>query len=113
MEVEILVAEVGDGTGAQDQMFHILYDGTVEDEQNYAAMGGQADEIRPLPARTTTRKGSTSRDAVQLGVRALTVTQNKTPDRARPRGGRARPRPRRAEVPPHPAEAAPARRDGA
>jgi len=33
MEVEILVAEVGlDGAG--DQMFHILYDGTVVDERD-------------------------------------------------------------------------------
>ncbi|WP_040494702.1 proteasome subunit alpha [Ilumatobacter nonamiensis] len=45
MEVEILVAEVGlDGAG--DQMFHILYDGTVVDERNYAAIGGDAETIR-------------------------------------------------------------------
>ena len=44
MEVEILVAEVGlepDG----DQMFHILYDGTVFDHQEYAVLGGDADAI--------------------------------------------------------------------
>ena len=41
MEVEILVAEVGPD-GAGDQMFHILYDGTVVDERNYAAIGGDA-----------------------------------------------------------------------
>ena len=45
-EVEVLVAEVGDGNGASSEMYHILYDGTIEDERNYAAMGGQADEIR-------------------------------------------------------------------
>ncbi|MBA3287679.1 MAG: proteasome subunit alpha [Acidimicrobiia bacterium] len=41
MEVEILVAEVGlepDG----DQMFHILYDGTVVDQRNHATLGGDA-----------------------------------------------------------------------
>ncbi|MGA9275557.1 proteasome subunit alpha [Ilumatobacter sp.] len=45
MEVEILVAEVGlDGGG--DQMFHILYDGTVVDERDFAAIGGDAEAIR-------------------------------------------------------------------
>ncbi len=44
MEVEILVAEVGhDPTG--DQLFHILYDGTVIDETGWAVLGGEADAI--------------------------------------------------------------------
>jgi len=44
MEVEILVAEVGlESSG--DQMFHILYDGTVMDERDYAAIGGDAEAI--------------------------------------------------------------------
>ncbi|MEM1333727.1 MAG: proteasome subunit alpha [Actinomycetota bacterium] len=45
MEVEILVAEVGDDASG-DQMFHILYDGTVVDERNHAAIGGDAEAIR-------------------------------------------------------------------
>ena len=44
LEVEILVAEVGAGP-ADDQMFHILYDGTVMDEQRYCVLGGEADAI--------------------------------------------------------------------
>ncbi len=44
MEVEILVAEVGlEPSG--DQMFHILYDGTVVDERDFAALGGDAESI--------------------------------------------------------------------
>ena len=35
LEVEILVAEVGD-LAADDQLFHILYDGTVMDERRYS-----------------------------------------------------------------------------
>ena len=42
-EVEVLVAEVGDANGMKSEMYHILYDGTIEDERNYAAMGGQSD----------------------------------------------------------------------
>ncbi|MEO6158369.1 MAG: proteasome subunit alpha [Ilumatobacteraceae bacterium] len=44
MEVEILVAEVG-LTPAGDQVFHILYDGTVMDERSYTVLGGDADAI--------------------------------------------------------------------
>lgn len=44
MEVEILVAEVGaDGNG--DQLFHILYDGTVMDERQFSVLGGDAEAI--------------------------------------------------------------------
>ena len=44
MEVEILVAEVG-VEPAGDQMFHILYDGTVMDRRDTAVLGGDADGI--------------------------------------------------------------------
>lgn len=44
LEVEILVAEVG-VTGDKDQLFHILYDGTVVDERNYSVLGGDAEAI--------------------------------------------------------------------
>ena len=44
MEVEILVAEVGDDP-ADDQLFHILYDGTVMDEDRFTVLGGDADAI--------------------------------------------------------------------
>ena len=45
MEVEILVAEIGHEP-AGDQMFHILYDGTVVDQRDFAAIGGDADAAR-------------------------------------------------------------------
>src|SRR3954453_3040524 len=44
MEVEILVAEVG-SSAADDQLYHILYDGSVVDEQNFSVLGGEADAI--------------------------------------------------------------------
>ncbi|MEZ5244291.1 MAG: proteasome subunit alpha [Acidimicrobiales bacterium] len=46
MEVEILVAEIGhaeDGSG--DQLFHILYDGTVMDEDMSVVLGGETETI--------------------------------------------------------------------
>jgi len=44
MEVEILVAEVG-AAPSDDQLFHILYDGTVMDEDRFTVLGGEAEAI--------------------------------------------------------------------
>ncbi len=44
MEVEILVAEVALDT-EHDQLFHILYDGTVMDERRFSVLGGDAEAI--------------------------------------------------------------------
>ena len=44
LEVEILVAEVGIRPG-DDQLFHVLYDGAVYDEDNFSVLGGEADAI--------------------------------------------------------------------
>jgi proteasome alpha subunit len=75
-EVEVLVAEVGDDNGARNEIYHILYDGTIEDERNYAAMGGQAEEIRRF-LKDHYAEGQALDAALQLGLRALTLTQNK------------------------------------
>jgi proteasome alpha subunit len=76
-EVEVLVAEVGVDNGGKSEIYHILYDGTIEDEKNYAAMGGQADEIRRF-LKDHYQSAMSLDEALQLGVRALSVTQNKT-----------------------------------
>ncbi len=44
MEVEILVAEVG-ASEQEDQIFHILYDGSVVDEDHFSVIGGDAEAI--------------------------------------------------------------------
>lgn len=44
MEVEILVVEITDTPG-EEQMFHILYDGTVMDETRFVVLGGDSDAI--------------------------------------------------------------------
>ncbi|MET0488078.1 MAG: proteasome subunit alpha, partial [Candidatus Rokuibacteriota bacterium] len=65
------------GNGSKSEIYHILYDGTIEDEKNYAAMGGQAEEIRRF-LKDHYQSAMSLDDALQLGVRALSVTQNKT-----------------------------------
>jgi proteasome alpha subunit len=44
-EVEILVAQVGSEPGDRNELFHILYDGTVMDEEGFTVLGGQAETI--------------------------------------------------------------------
>jgi proteasome alpha subunit len=44
LEVEILVAEVAHAP-ADDQLFHILYDGSVVDEERFSVLGGEAEAI--------------------------------------------------------------------
>jgi len=69
MEVEILVAEVGLAAEG-DQMFHILYDGTVMDERDYAAIGGDAETISTRLAETWT-EGLDRAAAIAVGMKAL------------------------------------------
>ena len=44
LEVEILVAEVG-LVADDDRLFHILYDGTVMDEEGFTVLGGEAETV--------------------------------------------------------------------
>ncbi len=44
LEVEIVVAEVGEATG-ENQIYRITFDGSVTDEHGFLAMGGQADQV--------------------------------------------------------------------
>ncbi len=44
LEVEILVAEVG-ATPSDDQLFRILFDGTVMDESRHTVLGGDAESV--------------------------------------------------------------------
>jgi proteasome alpha subunit len=69
MEVEILVAEVGEAPGT-DQLFHILYDGTVMDERRFSVLGGEADAIdERLDA--SWREGLAFDETVRIAVAAL------------------------------------------
>ena len=77
MEVEILVAEVGlDPAG--DQMFHILYDGTVMDQRDVAVLGGDAEAISE---RLTDgfEDGLDLVAAIKLGVLALAGDDREIP----------------------------------
>ena len=44
LEVEILVAELGNGL-YPPQLYHIAYEGTITDEDRYAVLGGETESI--------------------------------------------------------------------
>jgi proteasome alpha subunit len=43
-EIEILVAQVG-ASPEDDELFHILYDGTVMDEEGFTVLGGLSEQV--------------------------------------------------------------------
>jgi proteasome alpha subunit len=68
-EVEICVAEVGAGP-EDDQMYRLTYDGTIVDEPDFLAMGGQAD-VLTNEVRSNFSAGLALNDALRVAVRAL------------------------------------------
>jgi proteasome alpha subunit len=69
LEVEILVAEIGEEP-ATDQLFHILYDGTVMDEHSFSVLGGEAEAISER-MDDAWREGLTLAEALPIAVEAL------------------------------------------
>src|SRR2546428_1032769 len=65
-EVELLVAQVGaDPSG--DELFHILYDGTVMDEEGFTVLGGQAETVAEA-LQSRFQPGIDAAAALKLGV---------------------------------------------
>lgn len=69
LEVEILVAEVGLEM-AGDQIFHILYDGSVVDEDRFSVLGGEAEAIMGRMAKAF-QPGWTLSEALKAATNAL------------------------------------------
>jgi len=77
-EVEILVAQVGADDGEPNELFHILYDGTVMDEHGFTVLGGQAETISSaLDDQYET--GLDLAAAVKLGAKVLGDGQASAP----------------------------------
>ena len=78
MEVEILVAEVGPASTGEDQLYHVLYDGTVFDESRYSVLGGEAEAIQQrLEAAYV--DGAPLADAMKVAVAALAGPERTLP----------------------------------
>ena len=73
MEVEILVAEVDfEGENLRNQMFHILYDGTVKDESSFAVLGGESEAIHER-FQALFKTNMPLKRALNLSIDALTA----------------------------------------
>ncbi len=73
-EVEIVVAEVAEAP-AEDQIYRITFDGSVNDEHGFVAMGGQAEAITTT-LKERYRDGSTLSDALAIAIAGLSAQAN-------------------------------------
>jgi proteasome alpha subunit len=71
-EIELLVGEV-DGETDGTSIYHILFDGSISDEQGYVAMGGHAEELGDV-LRDRYQPGWDLESAVRTAVQALATT---------------------------------------
>jgi proteasome alpha subunit len=71
-EVELTVAEVGDGPG-DDQLYRLTYDGSVAEEHAFIVMGGSAEPIAAI-LKEEHDGAADLETAVRLAVKALQVT---------------------------------------
>lgn len=69
-ECEILVAAVGE-TPERNELFHILFDGSVSDRQGWVAMGGQAEALGTYLKDKYPKKPPSLKQSVKLGDEAL------------------------------------------
>ena len=70
-EVEIVVGEVDGGAGTSG-IYHILFDGSVSDEQGFVAIGGHAEELTDT-LRDRFQEGWDLVTAVRTAVQALST----------------------------------------
>jgi proteasome alpha subunit len=68
-EVEICIAEVGK-TPATDELYRLTYDGSVQDEPGFMAMGGQAEAITNVLKAEHSEQHDLS-EATRLAIKAL------------------------------------------
>ena len=69
LEVEILIAELG-ATADTDQLFHIMYDGTVLDRRLFIVIGGDTESIRSK-IELGFKPYMSIKESVQLAISAL------------------------------------------
>ena len=73
LEVEVIVAEVGDPTlvgHESNAIYRIVYDGSISDHSGFCVIGGAADELSTV-LQNDYREGMSLGDALKLGCKAL------------------------------------------
>jgi proteasome alpha subunit len=72
-EVELLICEV---TATSVDMYHILYDGSITDEEGYVAIGGNADSLGSRLAESY-REGLPREEALRVAQEALAAVEER------------------------------------
>ena len=75
-ECEVLVAAVGD-TPERNELFHILFDGSVTDRQGWVAMGGQAEALGTYLKEKFPKKAADLKTVIKLGDDALKTVEGR------------------------------------
>ncbi len=75
-ECEVLVAAVGSEPGS-NELFHILYDGSVTDRSGWVAMGGQSEALGAYLKEKYPKKQPKLDAAVKLGLAGLVSVEAK------------------------------------
>ncbi|HXS66610.1 MAG TPA: proteasome subunit alpha [Streptosporangiaceae bacterium] len=73
-EVEIVVAEVGEAA-ADDQIYRITFDGSVNDEHGHVAVGGRADRIGTV-LKEHYSEGMSLSQAIAIAITGLSTPAN-------------------------------------
>jgi proteasome alpha subunit len=74
LEVEIIVAEVGDDTLAgheKNALYRVKFDGFISDHKGFCVIGGNVDDVQSV-LEEEYREGMSQGDAAKLGLKALT-----------------------------------------
>jgi proteasome alpha subunit len=82
LEVEVIVAEVGDPTLAgheKNAIYRVQFDGSISDHEGYCVIGGAAEDLNNM-LRSEYGPGLSLGDALQLGRRALQRASDGQPE---------------------------------
>ena len=69
LEVELLVAEVGEVMD-NDEIYRLTFDGSVVDEKNFVAIGGDSEKINEL-LKASWKDNIDSKEAIKLSLKIL------------------------------------------
>lgn len=69
LEVELLVAEIGTSM-ENDEIYRLTFDGSVVDEKNFVAIGGDSEKINEL-LKASWKKEIESKEAIKLSLKIL------------------------------------------
>jgi len=77
LEVEILVAQVGAAPDS-NELYKISFDGSIQDEKGFSAVGGEAEQVREL-LRDRYNPFPSLAEALRLGIQAIARPTGQSP----------------------------------